>query len=240
MSKGQARNMQRISLKVMAGVAPDLPKAKQVPTIRQLQSMEIGRLARIRYAFEIEQRIEAALAAGESVGLLREKLAGVRNGTVPVPPGYGDRPTGPSLAASDMHIRRGKTREEARRRVREEMEERRSRQPKRPSRIRPLYRSEREAAADLTDLAKGKLTMTGVATVRGLLDRFDQAFVEATLSCPPGFIEKVKSSAAYGLAPKISAEDGLLLVGVLEERAPRPAAITEQPASNEPEDLPEP
>lgn len=217
MSKGQARNMQRISSKVIFGTARDLEgPVIRPPTIKQLRSIEIGRLTRIRYAFEVEQRLERAQASGESVGLLREQLAGIRNGTVAIPPGYGERPAGLTLSATDVHLRRGPDARTARPAPADQGDKGGR------GRAKPLYRSVREAAADLADLAKGKLTMTGVATVRGLLERFDPQFVEAALSCPPGFLDKVKASSVYGLAPKLSAEDGLLLADALDERAPPP------------------
>lgn len=214
MSKGAARNMQRISSKVAFGTARENDNAViRPPTIKQLRSIEIGRLTRIRYAFEVEQRLERALAAGESVGLLREQLAGIRNGTVAIPPGYGEQPAGLTLSDLGTHLRRGPDARTAR-----------------PAptqggkgvggRTKPLYRSVREAAADMADLAKGKLTITGVATVRGLLERFDPGFVEAALSCPAGFLDKVKASSVYGLAPRLSAEDGLVLAEALEGMVP--------------------
>jgi hypothetical protein len=100
MSKGQARNMQRISLKVTAGTARPLEGGmKQPPVLKQLQAMEVDRLARIRFGFDVEQKIADATAVGQNVGLLRKKLAGIRNGSVAVPKGYGARPTGLSLKA---------------------------------------------------------------------------------------------------------------------------------------------
>lgn len=200
MSKGQARNMQRISLKVTAGTARQLEGGmKQPPVLKQLQAMEVDRLARIRFGFDVEQQISDATAAGQNVGLLREKLAGIRNGSIAVPKGYGARPTGLSLKAlPDAH---------------------KTSRPRR-NRAKPLYASERQAAADIADLSKGKLTMTGVATVKGLLERFDALFVEATLECPIGFIDRVQASAVYALAPPLQPADGQMLVDALEARSP--------------------
>ena len=198
MRKGAARNMQRISLKVTAGIAPPERGAKQAPYYKQVHALELHRLARIRYTFELEQQIQRTLADGENAGLLRERLAGVRNGTID-PPRYADaRVTG-------------------RRPVSETQRHERPRSEK--HRERRLYASERQVGADLADLSKGKLTLTGVATVKGLLDRFDIGFVAASLALTAEFIDKVTASSVYALAPSLSTADGLLLAEVLEQRA---------------------
>lgn len=200
MRKGASRNMQRIGLKVTAGIAPQESGNRPAPFYKQLHAMEMRRLDRIRYGFELEQQIQSKLDAGESVGLLRERLQGVRNGSVE-PPRYRDaKITGrrPVEHVQLEHLRQAK--------------------PERSSR-RPLYASERQAVADLGDLARGKLTLTGIATVKGLLERFDAEFVAGALKVTPEFLGKVTSSAAYALATAMSAADGLILAGVLEKRA---------------------
>jgi hypothetical protein len=80
--------------------------------------------------------------------------------------------------------------------------------------------------------------MTGVATIRGLLERFDALFVEAALACPIGFIDKVQASAVFALAPPLLPSDGLLLVDALEARATKPAEP--QASSSAPDDSWEP
>jgi hypothetical protein len=206
MSKGAARNMQRISLKVTAGTAPPQnPDVKQAPVYKQVRALELRRLARIRHTFEIEQEIADKQAAGESVGLLRERLIGVRNGTIE-PPHYGHvRPTGDTLRLSKAQ-RPSSTRT--------------PHQNEKPSREHRVYRSEREVQADLADLAKGKLTPTGIATVKGLLDRFDEDLVAVALGIGTDFIHKVAASAVFRLVPALSPKDGLLLASVLEKRLP--------------------
>lgn len=199
MRKGASRNMQRIGLKVSAGVAPPERGSTPAPFYKQLHAMELHRLARIRYAFELEQEIQQKLGSGDSVGLLRERLNGVRNGTIE-PPRYADaRVSGRSkeklkvqAAAAPAKTQRG---------------------PKR------LYASERQLLADLADLAKGKLTLTGVATVKGLLDRFDSSFAAEILALNVTFVETIRASSVYALAPDMSAADGLLLASVLTEKA---------------------
>lgn len=207
MRKGAARNMQRISLKVVAGMAPPQNRDVQLaPVYKQVRALELRRLARVRYSFEIEQEIAEKIAAGESVGLLREKLLGVRNGTID-PPHYKDiRPTG-----DPMRLRKAKVDWAA---------EQRNRENRRGTPEKRLYRSERELEADLTDLAKGKLTPTGIGTIKGMLERFDEGLVTAVLGLKRDFVRKVAASAVYRLAPDLSPKDGLLLSQVLEDRLP--------------------
>ena len=195
MRRGAARNMQRISLKVTFGTAHPLEGGqKQAPVFVQMQRSERQRLDRFRHVFELEQEIQTTLANGGNVGLLRERLAGVLNGSIEPPRYKTSKPTPMSVKAPDPKLRR--------------------------SQNHRVYRSDREVAADIADLQKGKLTMTGVATVKGLLSRFDEAFVAATLMIDPSLIDKIKVSAVYGLAGDLSAADGLLLAEVLERHAP--------------------
>ncbi len=98
--------------------------------------------------------------------------------------------------------------------------EQRNRDNRRAPPEKRLYRSDRELEADLADLAKGKLTPTGIGTIKGMLDRFDEDLVVAVLGLKPEFIRKVSASAVYRLAPVLSPKDGLLLSEVLESRLP--------------------
>jgi hypothetical protein len=207
MRKGAARNMQRLSLKMEVGTAPPQYRdVHQAPVYRQVRALELRRLARVRYSFEIEQEIAEKLAAGDSVGLLREKLLGVRNGTIE-PPHYRDiRPTG-----DPMRLREKKLDWAA---------EQRKHENRRAPPEKRLYRSERELEADLADLAKGKLTPTGIGTIKGMLERFDEELVIAVLGLTREFIRKVAASAVYRLAPDLSPKDGLLLSEVLQSRLP--------------------
>ncbi|KKB08810.1 hypothetical protein [Devosia chinhatensis] len=206
MSKGAARNMQRISLKIAAGTAPPQnPDVKQAPVYKQVRALELRRLARIRHVFEIEEEIAKKHAAGESVGLLREKLLGVKNGTIE-PPHYRDiRPT------SDTQRHRSMTSSKPQRD-----------QQKSDGRVRHhrLYRSDREVISDLNDLSKGKLTPTGMATIKGLLDRFDEETVIGALELKADFVRKVAASALFAMVPAMSPADGILLASVLEARLP--------------------
>ncbi|SMQ85919.1 hypothetical protein SAMN06295905_3214 [Devosia lucknowensis] len=206
MSKGAARNMQRISLKIAAGTAPPQnPDVKQAPVYKQVRALELRRLARIRHVFEIEDEVAKKQAAGESVGLLREKLLGVKNGTIE-PPDYRDiRPT------SDTQRHRSMTPSKPHRD-----------QQKSDGRVRHhrLYRSDREVISDLNDLRKGKLTPTGMATIKGLLDRFDEETVIGALELKAEFVRKVAASALFAMVPAMSPADGILLAGVLEARLP--------------------
>lgn len=195
MRKGAARNMQRISLKVTFGVASPLAGGeKQPPVFVQMQRSERQRLDRFRHVFELEQEIQITLEKGGNVGLLRERLAGVLNGSIEPPRYRESRPTPMSVKAPDPRKRR--------------------------QHQHRVYRTDREVAADIGDLQKGKLTLTGVATVKGLLSRFDEHFVASTLKIDEGLIAKIKGSAVFGLAKDLAAADGLLLVEVLERLAP--------------------
>lgn len=206
MRKGAARNMQRISLKVARGTAPPQNHVQQAPVYKQVRALELRRLARVRFSFEIEQEIAEKMAAGESVGLLREKLLGVRNGTIEPPHYKGIRPTG-----DPMRLRKKKVDWAA---------EQRKHENRRGPPEKRLYRSERELEADLADLAKGKLTPTGIGTIKGMLDRFDEELVMAVLGLAQEFIRRVAASAIYRLAPDLSPKDGLLLSEVLQSRLP--------------------
>jgi hypothetical protein len=216
MRKGAARNMQRISLKVVAGTAPPQNRdVHQAPVYKQVRALELRRLARVRYSFEIEQEIAEKMAAGESVGLLREKLLGVRNGTIEPPHYKGLRPTGDSIRLS----------RKARAAEQRKHDNRRAPPEKR------LYRSERELESDLADLAKGKLTPTGIGTIKGMLERFDEELVIAVLGLPQDFVRKVAASAVYRLAPDLSPKDGLLLSEVLQTRLPADEEAAPPPKS---------
>ncbi len=205
MRKGAARNMQRLSRKMELGTAPPQNRdVQQAPVYKQVRAMELRRLARIRFSFEIEQQIADKMSAGESVGLLREQLLGVRNGTIE-PPRYSIRPTG-----DPMRVRKKKV----------DWAAEQQRNDRRVGHEKRLYRTEREVGADLADLAKGKLTPTGIGAIKGMLDRFDEDLVVAVLGLKPDFIRKVSASAAYRLAPDLSPKDGLLLSEVLESRLP--------------------
>lgn len=215
MRKGAARNMQRISLKVARGIAPPQNEVQQAPVYKQIRALELRRLARVRYSFEIEQEIAEKMAAGESVGLLREKLLGVRNGTIEPPHYKGIRPTG-----DPMRLRKKKVDWAA---------EQRKHENRRVPPEKRLYRSERELEADLADLAKGKLTPTGIGTIKGMLERFDEELVIVVLGLTQEFVRKVAASAVYRLAPDLSPKDGLLLSEVLRSRLSADEGMDDDP-----------
>lgn len=191
--------MQRISVKAAVGMARSIEGGvKQPPVLQQLARIDAERLSRIRYGFEIERQIAEKLAAGDNVGLLRERLQGVRNGSIQAPKDFGRKQDAPRSLV---------------------------RPPERNNphqRVSRLYRGRRELEVDLLDLAKGKLTMTGIATVKGLLDRFEDSIVIEALGLANGLVEKVRSSAVFNLAPPMSPDDGMLLVEALEWRMRSP------------------
>lgn len=197
MSKGAARNMQRIAIKVAAGTAPHLVGGiKQPPVLKQRADIELRRLARIRQCFELEQQIKEARLAGGNVGLLRETLEGVRSGRIEVRLDAVRRREARAPNAQTQ-LRKGSGHPPA----------------------RQTTRTSREMAADLNDISKGKLTMTGASVIKGLLERFDRLFVDEVLQPAPGFIDKVMANVFYGLAATLEAADGLVLIDALEDRA---------------------
>lgn len=73
-------------------------------------------------------------------------------------------------------------------------------------------------AIDLADIARGKLTPSGIALVKVLLDRFDIHEISDALGTPMAFLEKAALHPVYRLASGLRAADGLIIVGVLEKQ----------------------
>jgi len=201
MYKSAVRNMQRVTLNTVMGRKG---AAKGPPAMTAAESAKLAdriRLARARRIFELEKEIEAVSARGESVARLRAELDGVRKGTVKV-----------SLSlARDPAPRKGHAPETARRKG-----------PERPSagrsRPRPKEAIERELTVDLDDLAKGKVTLSGVAVVKTLLLSFSRDDITEILKADPKVVGKIADSPLIGLAPLMEGEVGLVLVDILEER----------------------
>lgn len=198
MYKNASKNMQRIGLKVTAGTARALTdEIKQPPVVEQYRRMEQVALARVRHCFELETEIARRILRGENVAVLREQLDNVKTGRVAAPIRLGREPTPKS--PPELMVVPGP---------------RGDRPTHRPSKPRTL----REMAADLTDIAKGKLTLTGASVVKGLLERFDAEFVGSVLKPPKGFIEKVTLSPIFQHAASLGEIDRMRLVEALEAK----------------------
>lgn len=210
MRKGASRNMQRIGLKVTAGVAPHLSGGiKQPPVAVQQQREQLERLARIRRSFQLEQQIQVKLAAGENVAELRETLAGVKTGRVAVPL---------ALGRDQVPQKRDP--------IRTEYGPRDVSKSRRPRPGRTL----REMQADLVDISKGRLTLTGASVIKGLVERFDREFVDQLLEPAPGFLDKVIGSAFYSLSPDLEPNDGWTLLEAMELRGHKALPKDDDPA----------
>ncbi len=203
MYRGSSRNMQRVSLKAGLGHGKAGPNTPLAAPVKQHQYMDAVRIARVRRCFELEQEIAAALAKGAGVASLRSELEGVRAGRIEPPMRLSrdprpkqDRP--PAVTVADRRgpekVRGGGSRGRDPQVIRKGLE------------------------LDLADLGRGKVTLTGIALVKTLLSHFQVDMISEVLGAGLPTIRKVADSAVLGLAPTLSAEDGLVLVAILEER----------------------
>lgn len=200
MYKGSSRNRQRIGIKVTAGTAPGKEANDLAAPVKQIRFAEALRLARIRRIFEIEQKLKSA--DGAEGRKLREELEGVRSGRIdpPVTLARDPRPKSDRPRAVTVAERQGPARIPAGR-----------------STIDPK-RAAKGLEADLSDLARGKTTLTGFSLVKTLLANFDALTIAAAIGAKLDTIEKIAGHALVRLAPTLSSEEGLILVGILEDR----------------------
>lgn len=215
MYKGANRNMQRAGIKTTAGVATG-PSGQEplLPTNDQARMAEAHRLARVRRSFEIQQEISRRLANGESVAELRAELEGISTGRIEVPLALARDPKPHDGPAVTVAGKRGPERGEVSNPLaKEAMREYRSKESKRRDRLSP-----RAAEIDLNELAKGKVTLTNSALVRTMAETFDFELIADVLGAERKFLKKLMDGAAFALASPLSAEDGLVLVDVLERR----------------------
>lgn len=210
MYKNAMRNMQRAGLKTGTGLLADVAQPEPpLPTVQQARLSEAARLARIRRAFEIETEIADLLRRGQGVAALRTELAAVRAGKQDVPLSLARYPSpSPDHVAVTVHRKRGPERTT--------FEDRRQPEKPRPEKKKPL--SSLAVEADLSDLSKEKVTLSGVAIVKILLIGFDVDTIALTLKTPAAFLEKIRSSHLFSLAPTLETEDALVVVDVLEKR----------------------
>ena len=200
MHKGASRNQQRIGLKVTAGTARAKEANALAAPVKQLRFAEAQRLARIRRVFEIEQQLKGA--SGSDAVRLRSELEGMRTGRLE-PPIYlaqDPRPKPDRQRPVTVAERNG------------------------PERVRGTgsnsdpKRVAKGLEVDLADLARAKVTLTGVALVKTLLSNFEPSLIAEAIGAKVETIAKIAGHPLLQITPALPTEDGLVLVTILEER----------------------
>ena len=221
MYRGSSRNMQRIGLKVSAGTARGKEANELAAPVKQIRFAEAQRLARIRRVFEIEQQLKGA--SGSDAVRLRSELEGIRTGRLE-PPIYlaqDPRPKPDRQRPVTVAERRG------------------------PERVRGAAsksdpkRVAKGLEADLADLARVKVTLTGVALVKTLLSNFEPSLIAEAIGARVETILKIAGHPLLQITPALTAEDGLVLVTILEERF-KDLVASDGPESDEPAPAPAP
>lgn len=155
-------------------------------------------------AFVASSRSKKKLKSADGVEgkNLREELEGVRSGRIapPVSLAHDPRPQPDRQRAVTVAERQGPARTRAAQ-----------------SRVDPK-RVAKGLEADLADLARSKITLSGVSLVKTLLANFDSQTIADAIGAKIDTIEKIACHALVKLAPTLSTEDGLVLVEVLEDR----------------------
>lgn len=202
MYKKASENSQRVSIKLAVGLT--VPggdgRGPSLAPIEQARITAAKRLARIRRVFELEQEI----SKGRNVAHNRQEIELVRNGhkDVDLRLAYDPRPSDtPSVTVAR----------------RDGPERQRLRGSDGVHGKRPTI-TEKGVFIDLADIAKGKLTPSGIALVKVLLDRFDIQEISEALGTPMAFLEKAALHPVYRLASALQAADGLIIVSVLEKQ----------------------
>jgi hypothetical protein len=208
--------MQRAGIKTAAGVATG-PEGQEPlpPLVDQARVAEGMRLARVRRSFELKQLIADALVKGQSVAALRAELEAVAAGRadVPLKTARDPRPSKDHLTVTVARKAGPERGEVTSPEAVEDARAYRKREEKRRATI-----SARAVEADLSELSKKRVTLTNTALVKTLAGTFDAELIAETLKVEPAFLRKLMEGSFYALASPLSPEDGLVLVGVLEQR----------------------
>lgn len=203
MYKNASRNSQRVSIKLAAGLRVPGSKGRgpRRSTVEQARIAAEERLARIRRAFELEQEI----ARGRNVAQNRRELELVRNGHKDIDLRLARDPKPSNSPSVTVSRRRGPERQ-------------RFGGSDRALREKRSTVTEKGVMIDLADIARGKLTPSGIALVKILLDRFGIHEISEALGAPTAFLEKAALHPIYRLASELHAADGLVIVSVLEKQ----------------------
>lgn len=192
--------MQRVGLKVSTGTAKGKEPNDLAAPVKQIRFMEAQRLARIRRTFEIEQKLKTA--SGTDVARLKDELEGIKSGRIepPIqlardPRPKADRPRPVTVADYNGPER--------------VLSNTRAIDPKRVA---------KGLEVDLADLARQKITLTGVALVKTLLRNFQPAVIAEAIGTKVGTIEKIAGHPLLQMASALSPDEGLVLVEILEAR----------------------